>query len=281
MISLTANDVTTTVGMPNQEVYEFIYNNIDISEYCPFLNRSWPGFGAVGAAYPTGYASMPPPRIGRLVWPSGASRFGYLNVVASTRQTNIIRDAVYGNAGSATPAPVSVLMWSGGKIDSESLTCQMYLLPPVPLAALSASSQAGASINGLYLLTLVDTRYYWWYYPIPGAAMGTLNTATWSGFINGIFKAAIPASAIGTLNLSAIPATYLQPDPSLTSLLAEKTPIVLDAIAHNIGCRVVLDFAGNVYFQSQADALTAYQTDFATNPTRTLRAGGARFTTTL
>src|SRR5258707_1347925 len=88
-----------------------------------------------------------PIKLGTLYWPTGASRWAVGYFLASAGEIGSIRQKVYAS-GSYVTQP---LVMDDGK---RKITTNLWMLPPRRLAQLP-------NYNGLYLLTLVDDRYFW------------------------------------------------------------------------------------------------------------------------
>jgi hypothetical protein len=102
-----------------------------------------------------------------------------------------------------------------------TVSTNMYMLPPRPLGET-------AGFDGLYLITLVDERYY--FRGIPGS-LKIIPGTTWAQVITQL------ASALGmTLSYSAIPASYGAPEPdSQLWTSSESAAFLLDAVAATLG----------------------------------------------
>ena len=114
-----------------------------------------------------------------------------------------------------------------------TLSTQMRMLPPRPIG------EHGGTFNGLYLVTLVDERYYWQNEPV---SLRVTKGTTWESLLTQL------ATLLDvTITYSAISAAYGQPEPdSQLWTNAESAPLLLDAIAYNIG-RVVVRLLSGAY----------------------------------
>ncbi len=171
-----------------------------------------------------------PVELGRLSWPAGAGRWACGHWLADTDTLADIRAA--GAPGSALP-----LVIDDG---TRSITTSLYLLPPRPLALCGGDP-------ALYLLTLVDDRFFWHWRTSAVAVTG--GTTTWAQLFAGV------ASALGiTVTPDAIDADYLKPAPQFTSYY-EDLPTLLDAAAASVGQRIVRRLDGTVLSQGGANGL--------------------------
>lgn len=266
---LTLADIPCNV--PDAEAIAYIESTIDPRLFVPFVDRSWPGFGLAGVTWPVGYRPTDKIRLNRFVWPRGASRFAYGHFLADSEQSDQIRDAALSSDGSQTDQ-IQLVMDSPrvppDTDNDETLTTNVYLLSCTPLYTLTPQPN-GPMDNGLYLLTVVCPRYYWWYIPTP--VFGITDSTTWTS----LFSACNTALGL-TIAVDTIDTRYLNPSPGL-NLDYEVLPPVLDAIAYNVGHRIVYGLDGTVKSQSFSRAVTARQTDAQNHPNRDIRAGGNRF----
>lgn len=176
-------------------------------------------------------SGFPRPELGSLYWPVGASRCAVGYFLVTDNQLSQIRKICF--SGSAqVPAP---LVMSSTK----SITTNLWMLPPRPLTYNNERSP----VNGLYLLVLVDDRYFWW-----DANLGTIQitetVTTWDNLLD------LLSNALGTtITHDPIPAAYLPPGSSFSSNFQVAAPF-LDAIAFNLGMKVVRDLSGWIHLYS-------------------------------
>lgn len=264
---------------PTLEVVDWLENNLDPSRFVPWLTRSWPGFGSVGIAFPIGYRVPPPFRINRLRWPVGASRWAYGHFLAHADQINGadgetgIHESAYGRTGNEMNQ-LDIQMSSPDDQGTvhETLTAQMYVLAITPLARVLPPGQSAPNwANAMYLVTVVDQRYFWWQYAAPDFGINETAGKTWANVFT-----AIGTALNVTVNVDDINAAYLQPSRAL-NLTYEALPPIFDAAAYNVGHRVVVLYGGTVTTQTFKSALQTRSQDFQQQTWRTVRAGGDRF----
>ncbi len=132
-------------------------------------------------------------------------------------------------------------------------------LPPRPL------TQTPDGPN-LWLLTLVDDRYFWWF---KGAVLSiTAGTTTWSQLYADL------ATALGvTIDVDTIPSAYLKPDADL-ALSYESLPTILDVVSFSVGQRIVRQLDGTVRAWNAAAARDAVTTQLDALPVTAKLAGG-------
>lgn len=226
------------------------------------LDRHWrpgpewqhPGYTAPGLMHlPRPYPPEPTrPRLGVLRWPTGASRFGvYYGLADSDILAKLDAAAPYESQSYH-------LTLSDG---IRSVSPVMYMLPPRPLAT-------GAG-NDLYLITLVDRRYFW---PASGEITSFSNTpryATWAALFDDLFAGYAGGLGNGLASLytlDSVPAAYKSPSTrfNLEHLLYYTYPIsvVADAAAASIGCRIIFGLDGSVRVIRPENARTLLDTQY-------------------
>lgn len=237
------------LGVASPEVALWVASNIDPQECYQFGPRYLPGIGL--DAMPMLPMLPPGPvQVGRLHWPQGASRFATASYVLSTEDLAAIRSQVYEGSG-LVGAPL-VISEDGGGLQVEA---DMWMLPPRPLAQIGSES-------GLWLLSLADDRWRWWW------VASTIGTeSTWADLYDAI------GTALGvTITADAVASAYLNP-PSDLSANYPALPILLDAVATSVGQRVTRAFDGTVRAINAATARSQWQASAATYAARLLAGG--------
>lgn len=246
---------------------EFIEKFINPSEYVPWYRRVFPGLGYSALTWPTGLRSERPFRLNTFYWPTGASRWGYGHFLASAEQTEEIRIAAFGSSGNEQNK-IEFFMNSPGAPSEEFISTRVYLLPPTPLTSVPIDRVFGTT-NNLFLLTIVDPRYYWWNKATPLVEFA--DSSTWSQAFS------IAETALGiTIQKDSIDSAYLNASPQL-NLSYEVIPPWLDAICMNVGHKFVAHISGIYSTQNYTSALATRKDDINNNPDRILQAGGSRF----
>jgi microcystin-dependent protein len=198
--------------------------------------------------------SQPSCKLSTLVWPTDLSRFGTALYVATTAQLKQILTTV----DASKPRAAALL-----KIGS-SISVPMSLLEPVQItgAPVNPVTLAGAVANsvqavgpqsatdGLWLLPLVDSRYYL----ITGVTYSELTQTTWQTWLE-----AVHSSCGITCTVHAVSSEFLIPGqlyypqgntPGITMLA--------DSAATTIGRRYVRQLTGAFELQRYSDGLTKY-----------------------
>ncbi len=188
------------------------------------------------------------PRIGALNWRTGASRWATCHLVASDTQLAAIRTAL------GSPATSGLLEFSDG---TNTISAQMWLLAARPI------HQRGD--DELYLLTLVDDRWYWWQ---EGNQAVAEDPATWAELLAALFTSVGEAPTIPT-----VPSAYLTPTGIRWNVGYKPIPILLDAAAASVGFRIIRQLDGTVTVQTAAAATTADDSAWTTYATQVLSGG--------
>lgn len=244
---------------PDQSVIDWVKSHLDPAWiFCEAAVRTWPGrdLDVIGFR---GYIPKGPVEIGKLVWPaSRASHWAYAHFLVDEDTLKSIGNVVY-QGSSYQPADLVI------NDGTDSLTTSMYMLPARPLA------KAEGSPSGLWLLTLVDVRFHWWFRGgVLSVTDGVLEdftdedgddilleqgATTWEELYEAI------ADLLGiTITVDDVDADYLSP-PESFSLTYHALPLILDAVAYCVGQRVCRRLDGTVV----ALNVTSSQTEFASN----------------
>ncbi len=206
-----------------------------------------PDFPFDALARRTPVAHRPPPdvRIGEWFYPTGASRWSVFRGLATSSMAKAMLSATLGKANPSTGLGGTFIMQAiplpvPSPIPG-ALLSTMYLLPPRPMA------EHGGRYDGLYLITLVDERYYWRRHKTSttfnqgdGTSLTFNQSTTWTSVLSTLI-----ASLGITLTIPPIPAPYGQPAPD-SQLWATAAPValLLDAVANTLGMVLVRSLSG-------------------------------------
>lgn len=208
----------------------------------------------VGDHFPQpNYPDPPPPKINTLYWPTGAARWARGYFLATRDALTNIRLAIADDADK-----YANLVMKDDESE-ETIKASMFMLPPRPIP----------STKDLYLLPLVDKRYWWQYMSVGDLSLTTATT--WATLRNTVADAMGIAFSIA----SEIDADYLKPDAEcFNSRRYCNAAVAMDAIAHSIGQRVVVDLAGGVNMMSWLDTAARFEINDAFFP---IKLGGESF----
>lgn len=196
--------------------------------------------GQVGPLAAQSFGAMPPEKlqVGRLRWPRGAARFATAHYVTDLATVKQIRGRVY-----FPYRPADLVVDDG----TYRVTTSLWMLPPRPV------QQFRSEKNTPYILTLVDSRYFWWSRP----ATIDVTGMTWEDLYQAIGVGLTAGGETVEVEADAIPAAYLTPPAYFTSPY-EYLPPLLDAVAHAIGHRIVRDWRdGSVRAMNAASSRAA------------------------
>jgi hypothetical protein len=191
--------------------------------------------------------------IGDWFYPTGALRWSTFRGLMTSSQVKAVLQATWGsplNTQSSLQAPGGLFVMNfstqgpplalppGNTIPVQgySISSPMYMLPPRPLGeqgtTLSQAIKGGGSLDGLYLITLVDERYFWRRHPI---SFDIDQNFTWAGVLKTI------ANTLGiSLSYQSIPAAYGRPESdSQLDVSYGPAPVLLNAIACTLGLVLV------------------------------------------
>lgn len=137
----------TSLLMETGSVAAFINRHIPLKE----LLVNSPGYHDRPDIASIVTSDQPLPNIGELVWPTGATRFSCGAFLCSKEQY----DNIAGNTSDGDPIELKL----GNPDKAENfIEPKMFALPPVRISALGVDGDKG---NPVYLLLIVDERYFW------------------------------------------------------------------------------------------------------------------------
>ena len=186
-----------------------------------------------------------PPRIGVLRWPTTASRFATCHLLATADQVSQVR-AQYGTdlgTGAIIPTAQTLVINDG----TNSISTDMWMLPPRPII------QKG--VPDLYLITLVDERWWWWQ---TGDQSVPESPASWTVLLTDLFT----SLGISSPTIDTIPSAYGTPSAARWKIGFKPIPFVIDCVCRTVGLRVVRQLDGSVACQSYNTASTQDATNW-------------------
>lgn len=178
-------------------------------------------------------------KIGDWYYPNTASRWSVFRGLATSSQVK----AMLAATGGTKPQTFGMSCTPVGAKNPGNYNLQtyLYMLPPRPLA------EHGGQFDGLFLITLVDERYYWQYNPV---SLQVNKDTTWDGLVE------ILSDSLGVdIDPGPIQTVYGQPEAdSQFWANQESAAVLLDAVAYNLGRIVVRDLDGTYTFQTPEDS---------------------------
>lgn len=207
-----------------------------------FALQTWPGSSLAFSGF-RGALPVQPVKVGSLYWPAGASRFAVGHYAATQPQLDAIRLAI-GPSGTGT-------LTIGDGVDSISVA-GMRMLPARPLFRAVTPTTGGSSPSGLYLLTLVDQRFAFWF-----AYASGITGESWADLYS-LIGAALGVS----ISVDAVPTAYETPPENLPAT-SSALPLLLDSVAWLCGQQVVCQFDGSVQAINANTGATRFQANIA------------------
>lgn len=263
---LTWNGVSLLVPDPDGELEQWLaqFHRIeDVIAFCATETAAISSNNAPRSHVGTGittpnYPELGPLKLNQLVWPTGATRFGYFLAAVPSDDNDVGRPGSFGT-----------LILSDGERDA-TVTMQLLAYRPI-------------SKTNLSLLVLVDKRYSWQYltpgniitasgYPMldkDGTFSGTPNNDY--GQLQISYSEVFDAlqEVLGAIDHQSVTG-FLVPDPlELSNRKNFNAAQMLDAVAQSCGLRVWLDFDGTIHARNSS---LSYTSNF--NDTENLIAGG-------
>ena len=218
------------LNAPNRWIESEIESKISLRHVQDTVRRWQPSFAESHWDH-SGYPHSMPISLNTLRWPVSASSWAMFHGIVSGSRLQQIRNAV----GSTGNLPAKTLVIDDGTYKIET---DMYALPPRPLFKTQASS--------VYLLTLVDARYWWQHQGLDI----TFNegSTSWASLY-----ALIAAALSISMTADSVASTYGYPSRDLISL-QYSAGRMLDAAAGSVGQRIIRNLDGTVKAQGHASA---------------------------
>src|SRR5271165_3967889 len=118
------------------------------------------------------------PALGVFSYPTHVSRWGWFVGLVSETNKKAMESAAF-SIGASTPQPLPFVIAADDITHQDNkggITTNMYMLPSRPLG------QTNTALDGMYLITLVDERYFF-QFKNPGA-WNTAQLTSWSNLIS-------------------------------------------------------------------------------------------------
>lgn len=214
---------------PQEDLIDELNRLLPFQYLNDFSSPGEPGRTLDGIAQRKQISSEPTPavRIGDWYYPTGAGRWSVCRMLATSSIVKALLNlpTTVGNVLTMASEPF------GSRPDNYSVSTRMFLLPPRPLG------ECGGKFDGLYLVTMVDERYYLQDTPV---LLHPDNNSQWIDLLTFL------ADALQiTINAPIIPDQYGQPEPdSQLWCNWEAGTTLLDAVASNLGGVVVRNLDG-------------------------------------
>lgn len=220
--------------VPSAEEAAWIEARIPIAEAFGFFRARWLGGPKLNPRTHFAWFLNRPFKLNSFYSPWGASRWGYSFVLADTKMHAAI--IAQNEAGES-------LTFTIGDGVGNAISTDLYMLPPVPLSKILTTPSLP-----LYLIPLVDERYYWW--EVAEEIEVDEGTTTWAQ----VYTAIETALAI-TITVDPVASAYLKPGAGLTQRY-QHLPLLLDLVASSVGQRIVRKLDGTIKALNAASGQT-------------------------
>ena len=182
-------------------------------------------------------------KLGEWYYPTGASRWSVFRALATSSQAKEMLAETTGTSSGTFVFKFVPVSPDNVASSFYSLSTSMFMLPPRTLG------ENGIVEDGLYLITLVDERYYWQYEPV---TLHITKDSTWSSVIDEI------AETLGiTLDYDTPADVYGKPEPdSQLWTNSESAATLFDAVAANVGTVVVRKLDGTYALETPTSSVT-------------------------
>lgn len=228
-------------------------------------------------------------QLGQLYWPTGASRFGAGFFLVSSDFLEKLPKYDIKGAGDAEDtvgglrSTVNYMhRYEAKNLDlvegDKPLQAKLWMLPPRPLfqqrrvpsgLVENIARIPYAHLNGIWILPLVDARYWWRNFTTGDFQLP--SCATWETLFKTIFKKLGYTEA--QITIDPISVDYLFPHSVLRSASQfTDVPTLLDTIAYSCGTRVILKYDGTVRVMNAQNSFEEDGTRYSTSNTQ--RSGG-------
>lgn len=187
----------------------------DLRDVVPSIARI--GSRADGLAWPN-YPAVPKIRPNQVYWPTGAARWAIGYFFADDKSKQKIVTAAHPDSSTNTALELRV-------VQNQTFTANLFLLTPRKVSCVEGG-------NNVWLLPLVDERYFWQFRDIGDFDVTTAST--WANMFTQF------DSRLGiSISADTAAANYLIPDPEELTRKHDNAGVLLDAVAHSIGQRIV------------------------------------------
>lgn len=185
----------------------------DLRDIAPSIARI--GSRADGLAWPN-YPAPPKLRPNQLYWPTGAARWSLGYFFTDDENKKKITEAAHSTNNTALELRI---------VQNKTFTTNLFLLTPRQVSCVEDGEH-------LWLLPLVDERYFWQFRDIGDFTVNT--SSTWAAMFTQ-FNSRIGVS----IDADTAASGYLIPDPEELTRRFDNAGVLLDAVAHSIGQRIV------------------------------------------
>lgn len=241
----------TEVGQGISEFLDQYQSTEDMRNLGPAVSRV--GSRADGLPFPN-YPLPPKIRPNQLYWPTGASRWaiGYFFATDAIKKQMV--EVVHSKGLQHAELKV---------VTNSEFTAEMYLLPPRRISGMEDS-------QACWLMPLVDERYYWQYENIGDFAVDAESEdGSWDDVFGQLgTQLGVSIAHDGTSS------AYLAPDPEELTRRYDNAAVLLDAVSHSVGHRLVRWPDGTVKSMNFTNSETQLTENTGSSPAWQQIAGG-------
>lgn len=177
-------------------------------------------------------------RIGDWYYPVGLSRWSVFRGLATSTQVSKMIEQTMGSSPALFEMQVAPI---GRQVSDYLVSTNMRILPPRLLG------EYGGQYDGLYLVTLIDDRYYFQFNPV---TIKITYNMTWANLVDQL------ADDLDiTIDKGAISSSFSLPEPDSQLWSCSENPAyLLDAIAYNVGKVIVRNLDGTYKMITYAES---------------------------
>ena len=244
-------DGTTPAHPDVQSWLEWQRVNLRAQNVFPLDINTWHGIAKFGGYGPD---MLVRPQV--LYWPVGATRWAHFHVIANQDQV----DEIFKKAPSGT-ATLRMTWYDESATLLATVAPSMTLLSPKPISEVTG--------DGLFLLSFVDDRYFWWLRQTESTGTSDVDY-TWEAFFDAI------ASQLGiSPSKDSVASVYSNASMNVNDAI-DFAPAALDMCAFYFGQRIARSIAGTVYTRTPSNSKTDANANNTTGDSfGTCRAGGS------
>lgn len=217
-----------------------------------------------------------PRRVNEFYWPAwGLSRWAFGYFLASADQAVAVSQQAFGSGGVGGYARLLLRLWAIDPRNNEAGTNAgfsafvdhpVWVLPPRPIGR---GGSALESSRGLYLIPVVDGRYWLQFKAVP-ESIGLTCESGWGALYD-----TLEAAAGISMTRGKIEAGFGRPPADLELAAHQSIAGLLDTVAACVGHRIVALADGTFRAQPSAEAISLRDTADAAFPSRPRTAGGS------
>jgi len=248
--------------LPNKELKEYAHN-VHLFSPSDYLSANYTEslkYSDVSSI--PEYSRYSELELGQLYWPVGARRYaaGFF-LVTSENLEKMPKFDVSGNPDNADEfggIRASVNHPRNGyrskslyiRTNANEATFDMWMLPPRPLFN-------SYKKKGLWVLPLVDDRYWWWYHT--AGTFSFKSCTTWEDLYKNILGGL--GYATQSITVDTIDRKYLFPNKAFLSSSQEtRLPILLDAIGRSTNTKLILKHDSSIHVMNASNSLAKMTT---------------------